>query len=46
MVTNYLFKTTIEVIMTPVTYLVVNKLKKAEQEDYFDTRTKFKLIGN
>lgn len=45
-VTNYLFKTTIEVIMTPVTYLVVNKLKNAEQEDYFDTRTKFKLIGN
>jgi uncharacterized integral membrane protein (TIGR00697 family) len=28
--TNYLFKCVIEVIMTPVTYLVVAKLKKAE----------------
>lgn len=45
-VTNYLFKTAVEVIMTPLTYLVVNKLKKAEQEDYFDTHTKFKLVGD
>ena len=45
-VTNYLFKTTIEIIMTPATYAVVNRLKKAEQEDYFDTDTKFKLIGS
>lgn len=45
-VTNYLFKTAIEVIMTPVTYWVVNRLKKLEQEDFFDTHTKFKLLGN
>lgn len=45
-VTNYIFKTTVEVIMTPLTYLVVNRLKKAEQEDYFDTHTKFKLVGD
>jgi len=45
-VTNYIFKTAVEVIMTPLTYLVVNKLKKAEQEDYFDTHTKFKLVGD
>ncbi len=45
-VTNYLFKTAVEVIMTPLTYLVVNRLKKAEQEDYFDTDTKFKLVGD
>jgi uncharacterized integral membrane protein (TIGR00697 family) len=45
-VTNYIFKTAIEVIMTPVTYQVVNKLKKAEQEDYFDTHTKFKIVGD
>lgn len=45
-VTNYIFKTLVEVIMTPLTYLVVNKLKKAEQEDYFDTHTKFKLVGD
>ena len=44
-VTNYLFKTAIEVIMTPVTYWVVNHLKKLEQEDFFDTHTKFKLLG-
>lgn len=45
-VTNYIFKTLVEVIMTPLTYLVVNKLKKAEQEDYFDTHSKFKLVGD
>ena len=45
-VTNYIFKTAVEVLMTPLTYLVVNKLKKAEQEDYFDTHTKFKIVGD
>lgn len=45
-VTNYIFKTAIEVLMTPITYQVVNRLKKAEQEDYFDTHTKFKIVGN
>ncbi len=45
-VTNYLFKTAIEVIMTPATYGVVNRLKKLEQEDYFDTDTKFKILGS
>ena len=44
-ITNYIFKTLIEVLMTPVTYLVVNKLKKSENEDYFDTNTRFSLIG-
>lgn len=45
-VTNYIFKTAIEVLMTPVTYQVVNRLKKSEQEDYFDTHTKFKIVGD
>jgi hypothetical protein len=45
-VTNYIFKTAIEVLMTPVTYQVVNRLKKAEQEDFFDTHTKFKIFGD
>ena len=45
-VTNYIFKTGVEMLMTPVTYLVVNSLKKAEQEDYFDTATRFKILGN
>jgi len=39
--TNYLFKVGIEALMTPVTYLLTNKLKKAENEDYFDRDTNF-----
>ena len=40
-VTNYLFKCGVEAIMTPVTYRVVNWLKLAEQEDYYDYQTNF-----
>jgi queuosine precursor transporter len=40
-VTNYLFKCGVEAIMTPVTYLVVNFLKRAENEDYYDHDTDF-----
>jgi uncharacterized integral membrane protein (TIGR00697 family) len=40
-VTNYLFKCGVEAIMTPVTYLVVNFLKRAENEDYYDRDTNF-----
>ncbi|WP_299026348.1 queuosine precursor transporter [uncultured Thermanaerothrix sp.] len=39
--TNYLFKVGVEVIMTPLTYQVVNALKRAESEDYYDTHTRF-----
>ena len=39
--TNYIFKCSIEALMTPVTYRIVNLLKRAENEDYFDTDTKF-----
>jgi uncharacterized integral membrane protein (TIGR00697 family) len=35
-VTNYILKCLIEVLMTPVTYLAVWKLKKAEQMDVYD----------
>lgn len=35
-VTNYIFKVAIEIIMTPGTYAVVNALKKAEHEDAYD----------
>ena len=38
---QYLFKTGWEIVMTPVTYRIVGFLKKAEQEDYFDTDTEF-----
>jgi queuosine precursor transporter len=40
-VTNYLFKVGVEVLMTPVTYLVVGWLKHSEKVDYFDTETNF-----
>lgn len=40
-VTNYLFKVGVEALMTPVTYLAVRGLKKAEQEDYYDRETNF-----
>jgi uncharacterized integral membrane protein (TIGR00697 family) len=38
---NWIFKVAIEVVLTPLTYLVVNWLKRVEQEDYFDERTNF-----
>jgi queuosine precursor transporter len=41
MITNYCLKVGWEVVMTPVTYAVVNFLKRAEHEDYFDRDTEF-----
>ena len=43
-ITNYIFKCAIEILMTPATYWVVRKLKHAENEDYFDTDTRFSPI--
>lgn len=40
-VANYIFKVAIEVIFTPVTYLLVGLLKQTEQEDYYDRDTDF-----
>ncbi|PJF36949.1 MAG: transporter [Candidatus Thermofonsia Clade 1 bacterium] len=40
-ISNYLFKVAIEVLFTPLTYLIVNALKRAENEDYFDRATDF-----
>lgn len=40
-VTNYIFKVGVEALMTPVTYWVVNHLKKSEGVDVFDSDTKF-----
>jgi uncharacterized integral membrane protein (TIGR00697 family) len=40
-VTNYLFKCSVEALMTPVTYWIVGALKKVENEDYFDRETNF-----
>jgi len=38
---NFLFKVSVEVLWTPLTYLIVNTLKRAENEDYYDTETSF-----
>ncbi len=40
-VSNYIFKVAVEILFTPITYAAANKLKKAEGEDYFDTKTNF-----
>jgi uncharacterized integral membrane protein (TIGR00697 family) len=38
---NYIFKVTIEVLFTPLTYLIVGYLKKVENEDHYDRDTNF-----
>lgn len=38
---GWFLKTLVEVVLTPVTYYVVAKLKKVENEDYYDTNTDF-----
>ena len=40
-ITQYLFKTTWEALMTPVTYKVVGFLKRVENEDHYDRDTDF-----
>ncbi|MCM2339133.1 MAG: queuosine precursor transporter [Burkholderiales bacterium] len=40
-ISNYLFKTGIEILFTPLTYKIVRFLKKEEAEDYYDTDTNF-----
>ncbi|MEZ5692332.1 MAG: queuosine precursor transporter [Altererythrobacter sp.] len=41
MVTNWALKVMWEAVLTPVTYLVVNRLKRAEGVDIYDTGTDF-----
>ncbi len=38
---DWLFKVSVEVVMTPATYAVVGWLKRHEHEDYYDTDTNF-----
>jgi queuosine precursor transporter len=38
---NYIYKVALEVILTPVTYLVVGFLKRAENVDVYDRNTNF-----
>lgn len=44
-ITNYIFKTFIEMVMTPLTYWVVAKLKHAENEDFYDHDTRFNIFS-
>ncbi len=41
MVFNWLFKVGVEVVFTPLTYVIVGWLKKTEGEDYYDRNTNF-----
>lgn len=40
-VSNYVFKVGVEILFTPATYAVVNALKRAENEDFYDYNTNF-----
>ena len=40
-ISNYIFKVLVEVLITPITYKVVNFLKKKEGVDVYDKETKF-----
>ncbi len=41
MLSQFLIKVGVEVVFTPITYKVVNALKRAEHEDYYDRHTDF-----
>lgn len=41
MLSQFVAKVAVEVAFTPATYWIVAKLKKAEQEDFYDRRTNF-----
>jgi len=43
-ISQWLFKVGYEALATPLTYLVVNALKRAEGIDYFDRETKFRIV--
>ncbi len=40
-IAGWIIKTLVEVLFTPVTYIIVNKLKRAEGIDFYDTKTNF-----
>jgi uncharacterized integral membrane protein (TIGR00697 family) len=41
MIGNYFIKVLWEALATPLTYWIVNFLKKAEHEDFYDRKTNF-----
>jgi hypothetical protein len=40
-VSNYVFKVLVEIVFTPITYLIVGYLKKSESVDVYDKKTNF-----
>jgi hypothetical protein len=40
-VSNYIFKVSFEVILTPLTYAIVGYLKRTEKTDVYDYKTNF-----
>ena len=40
-ISQWVFKTAYEVLATPLTYWVINSVKRAEQRDFFDVNTNF-----
>ena len=38
---GWIFKTVVEILFLPVSYFVINKLKRAEQKDAVDKKTDF-----
>ena len=44
-VTQWLFKSAYEALATPLTYVVVNSLKRVENEDYYDRETNFNPLA-
>ena len=38
---HWFVKTAIEIVFTPITYFIVNRLKKVERIDYYDYRTSY-----
>ena len=40
-ISNYVFKVGLEIILTPATYKIVGFLKRRENEDYYDYKTNF-----
>jgi uncharacterized PurR-regulated membrane protein YhhQ (DUF165 family) len=41
---QWTFKVVYETLATPLTYLIVNTLKRVENEDYFDRDTDFNPV--
>lgn len=44
-ISNYVFKTAIEILFTPATYAIVRYLKRTEHEDHFDRDTNFNPLS-